>query len=83
VSLEIQAVKTLLVRFQMGTGWARGFIAKNQPSFCPSPKTSWELGFRYDGLINLGEEFSKWPNIQAVAWLWLAVLSQVYSEKCE
>jgi hypothetical protein len=44
------------------------------------PETFCEAEFEGDGLINLMEEISWHPSIQAVAWSLLAACSNVYSE---
>lgn len=36
-----------------------------------------------DGLINLLEEVSRWPSIEAMVWLLLAALGQVHRENQE
>jgi hypothetical protein len=43
----------------------------------------WEAEFKGNRVMNLVEEISKQPSIQAVAWLLLDAFSQVYSENQE
>jgi hypothetical protein len=53
-------------------------LAKNLSTLCPYSKTLYADEFTGEGLINLVEEISRQPRIQAVAWLRLATFRQIY-----
>jgi hypothetical protein len=52
-------------------------LAKNLSTFCLCPDTLWEVYFKSDRLFF----HSKLQNSPAMAWLFLAASSQVYSAK--
>jgi hypothetical protein len=80
-------MKTVLLRFQLGirtllrigleaiyvTYWQRTLS-----TFCLCLETLWEAEFKGDRLTSLVKEMSRQPSIQAVAWVLLAIFSQVY-----
>jgi hypothetical protein len=60
--------------------WSRNhlcyILAKNLPMFCPQPKTLWGTEFKGNKLINLAEEISTQPSIQALAWILLFYIAR-------
>lgn len=55
-------------------------MADNMFTFCPCPKTSQETEIKGNELINLTQEISRQPNIQAISDIFLAAFSQIYNE---
>jgi hypothetical protein len=50
-------------------------LAKNFATFCPCPETLREANFKGKGLINVAEEISRYPGIQAVSQVLLSAFS--------
>ena len=56
-------------------------LVKKVSAFCHCPKSLPEAKVKRFGLILLAEEISKQPCIDAVMWLLLFTLLQIYNEK--
>lgn len=59
------------------------FLVKNLFSFCPCSEALYEAKFKSYKLIYFVEHISSKNSFQVVAWVLLAVFSQVYSENWE
>jgi hypothetical protein len=71
------------MRTLLGTGLEYYLVVKKLCTFCSSLKSLWEAECKGERVIDLTEEISRQPRIQAVTWVLLNAFSLIYFENCE